>query len=326
MEDIKFKSCSNPECKCDNPQPIINFSKNKNSVDGYHTRCLTCKNKGLKKFKENKKIFENLDKIDRQTTISCLYISGKSLKILSSIFKLSQEQIIEILKAEELFEFAICTSCEKLKSYSEYHKTSTAKTVSSQCKVCTLKRSLKDRNRGVPYTENFAVRLNKFEQIRNSDDILEAKCNYCGEWFIPTRSEIDRRLSAIRGISCVAENRLYCSDNCKSVCPIYRKVATVIMKEDTIRAGLFNPQELNREVQPELRQMVFARDNYTCVKCNTHKNQLCKGLHCHHTEGVRWNPLESADIDQCVTVCETCHVEIHKKPDCGYHDMRCDKT
>jgi 5-methylcytosine-specific restriction endonuclease McrA len=101
-------------------------------------------------------------------------------------------------------------------------------------------------------------------------------------------------------------------------------MVTTLMSEDAIRAGHLKPQELNREVQPELRQMVFLRDNYTCFKCNTHQDQLCKGLHCHHIEGVRWNPLESADADQCKTVCETCHIEIHKQPDCGYRDMRCD--
>ena len=60
------------------------------------------------------------------------------------------------------------------------------------------------------------------------------------------------------------EARLYCTDQCKYACPTYyqhlypkgHKTAT------------------SREVQPELRQMVLARDNYTCQNCNKYKLQL----------------------------------------------------
>jgi 5-methylcytosine-specific restriction endonuclease McrA len=115
-----------------------------------------------------------------------------------------------------------------------------------------------------------------------------------------------------------SENRLYCSDSCKEECPIYKKTSYILMKEDAIRAGRLNWIELNREVQPELRQMVFKRDDYKCIKCGSKEN-----LHCHHIEGIRWEPLESADIDKCITVCKTCHKEIHMKKDCGYNDLKC---
>jgi len=56
------------------------------------------------------------------------------------------------------------------------------------------------------------------------------------------------------------------------------------------------------------------------------KTKKCKylnvPLHCHH-EGILWNPLESADIDQCMTVCKNCHKKIHQQKDCEYNDMRC---
>ena len=40
--------------------------------------------------------------------------------------------------------------------------------------------------------------------------------------------------------------------------------------------------ETSREVQPELRQLRFKLDNYTCKICNVHKDKLKVGLHCHH--------------------------------------------
>lgn len=74
------------------------------------------------------------------------------------------------------------------------------------------------------------------------------------------------------------------------------------MKEDAVRAGRIGRigwLELNREVQPELRKMVLKRDDYKCVKCDS------KGpLHCHHILPVTTDSLVSADIDNCLTLCD----------------------
>jgi 5-methylcytosine-specific restriction endonuclease McrA len=110
------------------------------------------------------------------------------------------------------------------------------------------------------------------------------------------------------------ECRFYCSDKCKRECSIYRQVRNYRGRE----------KDLSREVQPELRQLRFELDNYTCQKCGKHQSELKVGLHCHHLEGIRWEPLESADVDKCITVCKTCHKKIHKKDGCKYNEMRCE--
>jgi hypothetical protein len=149
------------------------------------------------------------------------------------------------------------------------------------------------------------------KQIWKNLDVLEVKCAYCGKWFAPARFQITNRIRALDNFG--SESRLYCSENCKKECPIYnQKLYPKGFKSAT-----------SREVQPELRQMCFERDNYTCQKCGKTKNELDVGLHCHHVEGIRWEPLESADLDKVITFCKTCHKEVHKQPDCGYHDMRC---
>lgn len=43
-------------------------------------------------------------------------------------------------------------------------------------------------------------------------------------------------------------------------------------------------------------------------------------------EGIRWEPLESADIDKCITLCKNCHIKVHKKDGCGYNDFKCNRT
>ena len=176
---------------------------------------------------------------------------------------------------------------------------------------------------GIPLYDTYAHQIEWCEKVRRNEEdpiIMEVKCTYCGKWHISKRTSIENRIRAINkdiGREC----RLYCSDGCKTECPVFNKKSTSLIKEDALRAGRLDLSELNRETQPELRQMVFERDNWTCVKCNTRGGNL----HCHHREGIRWDPLQSADVDMCITVCKNCHKKIHKIPGCGYHEMRCDK-
>ena len=158
-------------------------------------------------------------------------------------------------------------------------------------------------------------KIELYEEIRESvDGYVEAKCTYCGEWFEPARLQIRHRVDAIEGKEGLGkECRLYCSDKCKNNCPIYRQRK---YPKDQKPAT-------SREVQPQLRQLVFQRDDYTCQKCNTHKHDLEVGIHCHHIEGVRWNPIESADEDICITLCKDCHDEAHSQDGCRYHELRC---
>ena len=143
--------------------------------------------------------------------------------------------------------------------------------------------------------------------------ILLVKCAYCGKLYMPSNSAAKLRIACIYGKT-AGEGRFYCSDNCKEACPIFKRIWWPKgFKKAT-----------SREVQPQLRQMVLARDNYECQICG--KNQEEVQLHCHHMEGIRHNPIESADIDVCVTLCKEHHKEVHKLPGCSYYDFRCIKN
>jgi len=170
-------------------------------------------------------------------------------------------------------------------------------------------------SKGIPLYNTYASTIDYAEECRRSNEdrnVLEVKCTYCGSWFVPTIRQVYERRRALEGKN-YGEQRLYCSDNCKHECPIFHQIS---YSKD-------NKPDSSREVQPELRQMRFKKDNYTCQKCKKYKEELECGLHCHHIEGIRWEPLESADIDKCITVCKICHNDIHKKEGCYYTDMRC---
>jgi len=152
--------------------------------------------------------------------------------------------------------------------------------------------------------DTYANKISYAEEIRRCSkdiNILEVKCTYCGKWFKPTYTQVGCRIEGLEGrgrATDKTEYRLYCSDSCKIQCPIYRKKKYVDGYAPTT----------SREVQPELRQMVFLRDNYTCQKCNIKGGSL----HCHHIDPVANNPIESADIDNCITLCRGCHKKVHK--------------
>jgi len=167
----------------------------------------------------------------------------------------------------------------------------------------------------IPLYDKYAIQIYYAETCRRNlydKNILDVKCTYCGKWFTPSIQQVYERIRALNGNQ-GGEQRLYCSNKCKMECPIYQ--------QKKFPKG-FKPSS-SREVQPELRQMRFKIDNYTCQKCNKHQDELDIGLHCHHIEGIRWEPLESTDIDKVITLCKKCHIEVHKKEGCKYHEMKC---
>lgn len=158
--------------------------------------------------------------------------------------------------------------------------------------------------------DTYANQLSCAEEVRYSmrdKSLLEVKCTYCGKWYSPTNSSVQNRISYIEDRGITGENRLYCSMNCKQECSIFNQ---------TLWPKDFKPST-SREVQPELRQMVFKRDNWICQICDEDKS-----LHCHHITGVEQNPIESADVDNCITLCKKCHKWVHTKEGCKYHELR----
>jgi hypothetical protein len=189
----------------------------------------------------------------------------------------------------------------------------------SRCRYCNILNNKGDKHhswRGsdkVAWYDTYADKLYFVEEIKRSYDnknIMEVKCSYCGIWFKPTREQANKRYRALDKIK-GGEGRFYCSESCKKACPIYN--------QNYYPRG-FKPAT-SREVQPELRQLVLARDNYECQVCG--KNQLEVELHCHHITGVKQNPIESADVDNCVTLCKEHHKHVHKQPGCTYHEFKC---
>ncbi len=144
---------------------------------------------------------------------------------------------------------------------------------------------------------------------------LLTRCTYCYRYFHPTNQMVNTRSKSIKnygnGNGKVGECRLYCSDGCKDACSIYH--------QRKYPKG-FKPAT-SREVDPLIRKMCLARDNYTCQKCEKTIDEI--ELHAHHIEGATQMPMLSNDIDNVITFCKPCHKWIHMLNGCRYVDLRC---
>ena len=170
-----------------------------------------------------------------------------------------------------------------------------------------IKEYYKEYNRSNALYETYKDKLIGVECKNDEEGYLLVRCKYCNKWFHPINSNIRNYIKSNDG-----GRNLYCSDGCKKSCPTYH----MIKYEKGFR------QNTSREVQPELRKLVLERDNWTCQKCGKSKDEdINIVLHCHHIDPVKNNPIESADMDNCITLCKECHKEAHKRKGCRYSDL-----
>ena len=141
-------------------------------------------------------------------------------------------------------------------------------------------------------------------------------CTYCGQAFIPTLDQVIVRSYYLKGLG-RPEGRFYCGNTCKAACPIFGQQKFPKGHNKTLEAT-------SREVQRELRQLVLARDEWICQYGACGKTVHDAELHCHHFEGINLNPIESADMDMCITFCKKHHLKVHDQKDCRYFELTCD--
>jgi len=149
-----------------------------------------------------------------------------------------------------------------------------------------------------------------FDENRNNNNKIEVKCTYCGKWFTPSESELNNRINAIKRekFSC----DFYCSNECKHLCSSHYQVLWPKNHKP------YDNKYTQIEVSPELRKMVFERDNWECQKCG-----YIKSLECHHIDPVSQIPMFVNDVSSCITLCSKCHKFVHTEIEwCKYHELK----
>ena len=169
-------------------------------------------------------------------------------------------------------------------------------------------------------------KLSKYEECRQDPDnpeLLQVRCknHKCKKWFNPTNQQVVNRLKAINGQlsgNRNSNNYLYCSQECKDDCPVYRTIKDPVEKKSTSKKSSCRTNNM----QEELRELVLERDNYTCQKCGRSLDDNPElQLICHHIIPIKVDPSLASDMDNCQTLCEDCHKEVHKIPGCALKEL-----
>jgi hypothetical protein len=298
--------------KCGIVKDRGDFCKDRTRKDGFYPWCKQCQSvqnkKNREKYKEKLEAYHK-DYYEKNKEQIIEYKKKWREKNKKRLKKKRHDRYVKNKEHEQKLHKAYREKHKaKLKVYhTEYRKQN----------VEQLRKYDRKRLGSVTLYDTYAHQLTVHESpISDENGYLLVMCTYCGRYFYPTQGQVKHRINALKGNVSEGrtgvENRLYCSPNCKDACPIYRRLLWPAgYKEVT-----------SREVQPELRQMRLACDEYACQRCG--KTIDDAQLHCHHIEGIVQNPIESADLDNTITLCKKCHKWAHTQEGCRYFELRCE--
>jgi hypothetical protein len=313
--------CTNKTClEQGKPQDSSKFSKESKSKTGFYKWCKICVSKHMKEYHNNIKN-QTTKVLPEKAICSCktCHAQGKPQDISNfskdnsrkhghvSHCKTCVDKHHEKVKdhRNEINKKYYQENKEKIsKHHSEYRESNREKLLEIS-KVYQKKLALYN---------TYINQISLYEETRQDPDnieLIQVKCNKCENWFNPTNIQVFARIKAIEGFhSAGTENRLYCSDNCKQTCSVFaqKKYSSNGKKSNNKR----------RPLQSQLRELVLERDNNTCQLCGSTEDLIC-----HHFTGVEQNPIESADVDNCITVCKKCDKRIHSQNGCKPIQLSC---
>jgi len=137
------------------------------------------------------------------------------------------------------------------------------------------------------------------------NDTITVVCKNCTNRFIPTSAQVQSRVLAYEG-KALGEANLYCSEECKLLCPIYG----------------FHPHS-----QIDKRSIVSkATNSRNCqtyhlksAQCDKHGHNYCEkcgdiiDVELHHTLTVAKFGDDSINPAGHILLCFNCHMEIHRE-------------
>ena len=117
-----------------------------------------------------------------------------------------------------------------------------------------------------------------------------------GGWFTPTGIQLYERIRQLENENGNGGSYLYCSDECKNECPLYR------IYDDPFKNKIkpYTPSEYI-----EWKNIILEKDNNECQYCGKKEN-----LNVHHIKPEKLFPHLSLDIDNGITLCRVCHIKI----------------
>lgn len=134
----------------------------------------------------------------------------------------------------------------------------------------------------------------------------ETSCVECGELFIKAHWKV-----TVCGDECrtVRKARQTAEVQAKKRTPAGREARRATEKQYYLNLSLKAGQPLDSYVLRGWSIQVRERDNNKCTVCGVSEN-----LHAHHIKYKSQHPELALDLDNGITLCESHHREIHRKP------------
>lgn len=214
-----------------------------------------------------------------------------------------------------------------IKKQNKRYRTSNADSVSKRNKRYHVlnkdyisERNKQHRNNKAKYNANKLP----IGYVCTSDEngLLLISCYKCGKLHHTTNHSLSMNIQAQSGIRNTSCN-IYCSTHCKETCNVYGVNQHRLAKRHLLNLPMAPQRTSNRPyVSQKFISQVLNTDEHTCQKCG---NKHLK-LHVHHVIGATRHPEFANDLDNCITLCESCHDEIHHQEGCSFYDYRLDEN
>lgn len=155
------------------------------------------------------------------------------------------------------------------------------------------------------------------EELKEEDWVLFGRCknSECKNskekngWFRLSKGQIHSRLASIFYGDGGAY--WYCSEECKEECPIFKKTAVSLIKQDQITAGLIEDPWYTSVEYKIFRDIVLEMDDTLCIWCGKPATIV------HHENPQKVSPEQALDPLNGLSSCEECHFKY------GHRDRWC---
>ena len=255
----------------------------------------------------------------------CKYCSGLATRPFAYVKEYIEKQNYILLSNESTYvnsKSLLQVQCDKSHIYDTNWNRFQQK---SRCPVCKyIEQGLKQIGENnsqwkggiyelkLPLFDTYAPKLEKcqtvYKVLQHGLELLGVECTYCKAVFVPKVKSIESRLESFIGKR-PGEANLYCSSDCKNNCSTYG--------QQKYPKGN-KPYKDNRWSHTTWAVLIKERDNYTCQKCYTTDGQMIA----HHIIPVVFCDMFSLDVQNGVTLCESCHKEAHNLPGCTLKDLK----
>jgi len=156
-------------------------------------------------------------------------------------------------------------------------------------------------------TDLYIDRLPPEDDAKIVNNTVTILCKKCRNRFAPNRTQVELRVRAFEGKKSFSEYNIYCSDNCKNTCVLYR--ARINQPDPRLRKPKSETDNARACQTKTLKQLQcdHNKGQSYCEKCGDFID-----IELHHTLPIAQFAGEAVNPAGHMLLCAGCHVELHR--------------